>query len=267
MEKRILKLTYLRLVLVVAGMLFVMSTTSWAQRGGGRGGPPPSAQQAASYDLTGNWVSIVTEDWRWRMVTPPRGEYSSLPINQAARDFADGWDWEADASNGVECRPFGAGGIMRVPGRLQISWEDPETLRIDTDAGNQTRLFHFGDFELATEPTFQGNSVAEWVTFGGGRGRPPTSGGLKVVTTGMELGYVRWNGVPYSEDAVITEYVDNFVAFDQEWITVTTVIDDPTYFNGSFIVSSDFRKEDDDSGWNPTPCVTEPPQVLENPLG
>ena len=268
MENRILKLRHVGLALAAGTMLLATGTTGWAQRGrGGPAGPPPPAQQAAPYDLTGTWVSIVTEDWRWRMVTPPRGEYSSLPINQAARDFADNWDMDADARNGVECRPFGVGGIMRVPGRVQISWEDDETLRIDTDAGSQTRLFHFSDFDMATEPTWQGNAVAEWVMVGGGRGRPPTGGSLKVVTTGMELGYVRWNGVPYSKDAVITEYFDNFVAFDQEWFTVTTVIDDPTYFNGSFIVSSDFRKEDDDSGWNPTPCMTEPMQVPTNPLG
>src|SRR5690606_19155033 len=101
-------------------------------------------REAAPYDLTGYWVSVVTEDWRWRMMTPPSGDYASIPITAAGRQVADAWNLEADASQGNECRPFGAGGIMRVPGRLHIHWEDDDTLRIDTDAGSQTRMFHFG---------------------------------------------------------------------------------------------------------------------------
>jgi len=107
---------------------------------------------------------------------------------------------------------------MRVPGRLHITWEDDDTLRVDADAGTQTRLFHFGEFTPAREPTWQGNSTASWEMVGATRGRPPTGGSLEVVTTGMKSGYVRWNGVPHSEDALITEHYDRHSAFDQEWI-------------------------------------------------
>jgi len=178
-----------------------------------------------------------------------------------AREVADAWDLQADIERNNQCRPYGAGGIMRVPGRLHITWEDDDTLRIDTDAGRQTRLFHFGDFDSDAEPSWQGNSVAEWEMTGGGRGRPPTGGSLKVVTTAVKPGYLRWNGVPYSENAVITEYFDRYPAFGREWITVTTVIDDPLYLTERFIVTSDFRSEPDDSRWDPTPCVTDPPVV------
>lgn len=230
------------------------------------GSPPPSARERAPYDLTGNWVSIVSEDWRWRMLTPPRGDVSSVPVTPAAREVANRWDLEADLIQGNACRPFGAGGIMRLPGRLQIRWQDDNTLRIDTDAGTQTRLFHFADFTPSAEPTWQGNSVATWEMVGAVRGSPPTGGSLKVVTTGVKMGYVRWNGVPYSENAVITEYYDRHTAFDQEWFTVTTVIEDPIYFNQPFITSSHFRKETNDSKWNPTPCVTDAPvaELLES---
>lgn len=220
-----------------------------------------SAREQAPYDLTGYWVSVVTEDWRWRMLTPPVGDYASVPMTPAARQVADQWDRQADARNGNECRPYGAGGIMRVPGRLHISWADEKTLKIDTDAGTQTRLFRFGDFEAATEPSWQGNSVAEWQMTGGGRAPTPSGGSLKVVTTGIKPGYLRWNGVPYSELAVITEYFDHYAAFDQEWFTVTTVVADPRYLTEPFIVSTDFRKEPNGSGWDPTPCVTDPPVV------
>ena len=232
--------------------------TAQAQRGGATLQTP---RAAAPNDLTGYWVSIVTEDWRWRMLTPAPKDYASVPLTPAARAVADAWDPAADRANGNECRPYGAGGIMRVPGRLRVTWEDDDTLRVDTDAGTQTRLFHFGDFAPATEPTWQGNAVASWEMVGATRGRPATGGSLKVVTTGMKPGYVRWNGVPYSADAVVTEHYDRYSAFGHEWLTVTTIVDDPQYFTMPFITSSDFRREPNGSKWNPTPCVTDPPAI------
>ena len=67
-----------------------------AQRGGGRGGPPPTGRAAAPVDLTGYWVSVVTEDWRFRMVTPPKGDYASVPLNAEGRRVADTWDPSKD---------------------------------------------------------------------------------------------------------------------------------------------------------------------------
>ena len=111
-----------------------------AQRGQGRGGPPPTPRAAAPVDLTGYWVSVVTEDWRFRMVTPPKGDYASVPLNAEARRVADAWDPSKD---GV-CDAYGAAAIMRMPGRLHITWDDDNTLKIETDAGQQTRLLRFG---------------------------------------------------------------------------------------------------------------------------
>ena len=61
-------------------------------RGGGRGGPPPTAKQAAAIDLTGYWVSVITEDWKFRMVTPRKGVYELLQLNAEGRKVADSWD-------------------------------------------------------------------------------------------------------------------------------------------------------------------------------
>src|SRR4029078_1714222 len=103
-------------------------------------------------DLTGYWVSVVTEDWRWRMATPPKGDYQSLPLTAAARRVADAWDPAKDEAAGEQCKPFGAGNIIRQPGRLHITWENDNTLRIDFDAGTQTRLLHFSGSAPAGEP-------------------------------------------------------------------------------------------------------------------
>src|SRR5437763_430062 len=104
----------------------------------------PTPRGASPIDLTGNWVSIVTEDWRFRMVTPPKGDYASVPLNAAARAVADKWDPAKDEADGNACKSYGAANIMRTPGRLRISWENDTTLKIETDAGQQTRLLHLG---------------------------------------------------------------------------------------------------------------------------
>jgi hypothetical protein len=228
-----------------------------AQRGGGAG-VPQTARQAAPVDLTGNWVSVVSEDWRFRMVTPPKGDYGAVPLNAEGRKVADAWDPAKDAAAGDACRWFGAGGIMRVPTRLRISWQDDNTLKVETDAGQQVRLFRFGASQPpAGEPTWQGHSVANWELVSGGEGGRPRWGTLRVATRGMRPGYLRRNGVPYSENAVITEYYDRHtLRGGTEWFTVTSIVNDPMYLNQEFITSTDFKKEPDGSKWNPTSCET-----------
>ncbi len=222
------------------------------------GGPADlgPARDVAPIDLTGQWVSIVTEDWRFRMVTPPRNDYPGLPLNQAARAVADAWDPGRDAAEGNECKSYGAAAIMRVPGRLRISWADDSTLEIEADAGRQTRRLHFdGAPESSGEPTWQGVSEAEWVMHGAGRGQPAVNGTLKVETTGMRAGYLRKNGVPYSESARLTEYFELLTHPDgTEWLVALSILDDPEYFTTRVITSSNFRRQTDRSGWDPQPC-------------
>ena len=220
---------------------------------------PPTPRAQAPVDLTGYWVSIVTEDWRWRMVTPPKGDYASIPMTPAARKVADGWDPKRDAASGEACRAYGAGAIMRVPGRIHITWENDTTLRVDTEAGTQTRLFRFAApgpaAAAAPPPSWQGHSAAQWQISGGRRGAPPAGGSLRVVTTGLRPGYLRKNGVPYSANAVVTEYYNRTNEPNGDtWLVVTTVVEDPLYLNGRFVTSSHFKKAADGSVWNPTPC-------------
>src|SRR5215831_5555394 len=75
----------------------------------------PKPRDAAPWDLTGYWVSIVTEDWRFRMVTPGKGDYLGLPLNDAAKKVAEAWDPAKDAAAGEQCKSYGAAAIMRVP--------------------------------------------------------------------------------------------------------------------------------------------------------
>jgi hypothetical protein len=229
-----------------------------AQRGGRGQGPSPAA--AAPIDLTGYWVAIVNEDWRWRMVAPPHSDYASVPLSQEGRRVADAWDPARDG----RCEAFGAAGVMRMPTRLHITWEEEAVLRIDTDAGQQTRRVRFDPAATPSgPPDWQGHSIAEWLRPGGrGRGAGPAAaaatsyvGSLRVVTTNLREGWLRRNGVPYSDATVLTEYFDRFPGPDgSEWLVVTTIVNDPRYLTREFVTSSHFRREPDGSGWRPSPC-------------
>jgi hypothetical protein len=229
---------------------------------------PASPKDAAPIDLTGYWVSIVTEDWRYRMLTPAKGDYSSVPLNPAGRKLADAWDPAKDEQAGNQCKAYGAPAIMRIPGRVHVSWDNATTLKVETDAGTQARLFHFGsESAKKPDPSWQGYSSALWQPTGGGRTFAPggpgalrqleggEGGSLKVITTSLREGYLRKNGVPYSSNATVTEYYSRAdEANGDSWLIVTTVVTDPTYLNVPFLTSTHFKKQADAKGWDPSPC-------------
>jgi hypothetical protein len=242
----------------LSGSRFAVTVPAFSQGG---------ARQAAPEDLTGYWVSVVTEDYRWRMVTPLKGDAASVPINAAARKIVDAWDPAKDEAAGLQCKAYGAPALMRIPGRLHITWQDDNTLEIETDAGQQTRLFHFGTAApKGLEPSRQGYSAARWDP---GVGPAPAGLGfvgtgprvgarsrsLEVVTTNLLSGYLRKNGVPYSASTTVTEYYDRFSEPNgDEWFTVTTIVNDPEYLATAFVTTTDFKKEPDGSKWRPAPC-------------
>jgi hypothetical protein len=250
--------------------LFSATVVAQGPPGGRAGGPPPTGRAAARADFTGNWVSVVSEDWRWRMITPPKGDYANIPVNAEARRIGDTWDPARDEAAGEQCRAYAAPAIMREPGRLRISWQDDNTLKIETDAGQQTRLFRFGtpppNAAAGEAPSWQCYSVARWEAApravqgnGIGLGLGPRAGTqsrtLEVVTTRIRPGYLRKNGVPFSANAVLTEYFDLFKDPDGlDWFVVTSVVDDPQYLNGPWVTTSHFKKEADGSKWAPAPC-------------
>lgn len=233
---------------------------------------PPTPRSIAPTDLTGYWVAVITEDWRFRMVTPPKGDYASVPLNPEGTKAADTWDPAKDIAAGEQCRVFGAAGIMRMPVRLHLTWQDETTLRMDIDNGNQVRLFTFDTASHAlAEPGWQGVSGAEWETVAQGQrlaparanaDSPALSGSLKVVTTGMKPGYLRRNGVPYSGSTVLTEFFDRTAEPNGDsWLILTSIVDDSMYLQQPFMLTTHFKREADGSKFSPRPCEVTPPVV------
>lgn len=267
--KRIVNRAEILLLAAAATALLMTPARALAQFGFPPPQPPVNARAIAPVDLTGYWVSIVTEDWRFRMITPAKGDYASVPLNSEGKRVADTWDPAKDEASGDQCKSYGAAAIMRVPTRLRISWQDDNALRVDTDAGTQTRLLHFNvSSPPESPPQLQGHSVAEWdglrrngflnlSAFGSAPGapRPVPEGYLKVVTTQLLPGYLRKNGVPYSANAKVEEDFDSFKTPNgDKWLVITTIVTDPQYLTQPFITSTHFKKLPDASGWNPTPC-------------
>jgi hypothetical protein len=250
--------------LLVAGLA---ASADAGQRGAGPPGPaaPANARTAAPVDLTGYWVSIVTEDWIERMSpdSPPSGTGGRDAGDRAAAGSGRGRGAALPPAGADPCRVYGAGGSMRVPGRLNIAWADDNTLKIDMDAGTQSRILRFGQVPPPAQRTLQGHSVASWETgaagrggFGGRGGAPaapaaPRWGQLKVVTTQTTGGYLLSSRNTYSENAVITEYFMTHSDFGTDYMTVMTMIEDG---GNPRIVSSTFKKEPNGSKFKPTGC-------------
>ena len=137
---------------LAASAVLLLPADVQAQRGG-RGGPAPTPRATAPSDFSGYWVSVITEDWKLRMVTPNKGVYDTLTLNAEGRRVAETFDPARDEAAGEQCKAYGAGNIMRLPGRLRVSWQDDTTLKIETDAGTQTRLLRFGAGAPSGEPS------------------------------------------------------------------------------------------------------------------
>jgi hypothetical protein len=250
--------------LVTAALLLV---PAFAQPPG-RGGPPPArtAKEAAPVDFSGYWVSVISEDWRWRMVTPAKGDFAGIPFTPEGKKAGEAWNPAKEEASGDLCRAYGAAAIMRLPGRVHITWQDDSTLKIETDTGMQTRLLHFGSSAPENlPPSRQGYSVAHWEGAVRGVGLPRAGLGatregtngraLEAVTTHLLPGYLRKNGFPVSGNAVVREDFDAFAERSgQPWFVVTTIVEDPLYLQEPFVTSSNFKKQNDATGWNPRPC-------------
>jgi len=241
-----------------AWVLLTLCAASFGQRGPAA---PLTPRAAASIDLTGTWVSLITEDWRYRALTAPKGDFVSIPLNPAGRDLANAWDPAKDEAAGEQCKGYGVGGLMRLPGRLRISWQDENTLKVETDTGTQTRMLWFGTPQ-SQGGDWQGVSIANWDRPAPQLGPPQLlgapngdGGALKVVTTKMRASYLRKNGIPMSANAVITEYWDRIdVPNADPLLVIVSELVDPTYLTQPVWTSTHFRKQNDATGWNPTPC-------------
>jgi len=214
--------------------------------GRGRGPAGKTPKESAPIDLTGYWVSIVSEDWRFRMLTPAKGDHPDFLLTPEATKIADAWDAAKDQAEKDHCKAYGAANIMRVPGRFHITWADDRTLKIETDAGQQIRLLKFAPVSGPVgPPSRQGTSIASW-----------DRRALRVETSNLLPGYLQYNGVPHDANLKMVEYFDVISEPGGElWLIDDAVLTDPGYLVRSHKRSTHLRKQADSKGWDPQPCL------------
>jgi len=207
-------------------------------------------------------VAQITEDWRQRIQSAKKGDVGGIPLNANGRRVANARDPERDAASGDVCKAYGVGGILRMPGRLHITWEDDNLLKIESDAGTQTRLLSFTS-PRGQAGDWQGISTVTWdrprgAISGFMLGSPVGAGGsMKVVTTQAKPGYLSRNGAPYGASAIFTEYYDLFqIPGGDALLVVSVEVTDPEFLSGPYWYSVHFKKQADATGWAPRPCTS-----------
>jgi len=236
-------------------LVLLLVTAAVGAQGRTAQAPLSTARTTAPIDLTGQWVAIISEDWRWRMITPPKGDIVSIPLSLLGQQTAEAWDPAKDEAAGEQCKAYGAPGLMRGPIRMRISWQDDNTLKLETDYGTQTRLLRFVAATPSGPRSWQGFTSAQWIVRGGGGRGAPRFGSLKTTTNNLRPGYLRKNGVPYSERAIFTEHWDiHSLPNGDKYLVNTNVVEDPVYLQAPFQTAIHYKVERDTSKWDPTPC-------------
>lgn len=186
----------------------------------------------AQVDFSGNWAPLYHEDHPERIPGPELGDYSGIPVNEAARMRADSYD-AARISVVLEyqCRPHGGDYSMRGLANMRVEQIlDPITQQL---VGIHLRM-NFQDMQRTiwldgrehpddlAPHTFAGFSTGTW-----------DANMLNVYTTHLKPSYLRRNGLPRSDQATFT---DHWVRHG-EYLTVTTAITDPAFLTEPLVRS------------------------------
>jgi cyclase len=188
----------------------------------------------AQVDLSGEWSGRYHEDYEHRIPGPTVGDYTGLPINDAARLKADSWDASILSLREHQAKPHPSTYSLRGPANIRIRKEiDPATQR--------TIGFElFGTFGQATRtiwldgrPHPPAYAPHTWAGFSTGRWEGNT---LTVTTTHLKAGWLQRNGVAHSDRATMVEYF----ARHGDVLTVVTLVDDPIYLEEPFVRSTNW---------------------------
>jgi len=195
-----------------------------------------AAPAYAQVELSGVWQPQYHEDFTERIPGPELRDYLGLPINDAARQFADSWDPSRITLPEEQCRVHVSPYILRGPTNLRIWVEkDPKTqevlaIKMYSSTYEQTRTIWM-DGRAHPGP----NAPHTWMGFSTGR----WDGDMFIVdTTHLKQGWVRRNGVLMSDQANMTEYI----VLNGDLMTHAVVLIDPVYLTEPLVKSQEFGR-------------------------
>jgi hypothetical protein len=181
------------------------------------------------------------------MEGPELGDYLGLPINDAARLYADSWDASLLALPENQCRPIRDDYPSRGPAQMRISKQvDGPTQQIVAyrmllSWMTQERIIYMDGRPHPPEyaaHTWQGFSTGHW-----------EGNMLTATTTHLKAGWIRRNGVPRSEKATLTEHWIRHGSY----LTLVSIVNDPVYLTAPFIRTTNFVLEPEQQ-IAPFPC-------------
>jgi hypothetical protein len=183
---------------------------------------------SAQVDFSGEWAPRFHEDQPERVPGPPLGDYLGLPINDAARLRADSWDASMMTLPEWQCRPHSADYIWRGPSQLTIRKEENPLTR-------EITAFHAEWLRSIDNPVFldgrerpPDDALHSWGGFATGKWEGDM---LTVTTTHLKTGWIRRNGIPRSDRAVLTEH---WIRHD-DYLTLMSIVTDPAYLTEPFV--------------------------------
>jgi hypothetical protein len=206
---------------------------------------PATAGREWPIDLEGVWAPLIHEDATLRGPGPAKGDYAGLPINAEARRVADAWDPGEQLDDENQCRSHTAVYMMRSPFKFEIIHSD-NMLVLTSESFEQVRTVYLDGREhhpKESPKTRMGDSIGWW-----------EGDTLVVETTNMERGYIERNGVPHSEDAVLTEYFTRQSGSFGDLLTIVQVVEDPQYLSQALVRSISFRRVPEGK-LEPYPCT------------
>ena len=192
----------------------------------------------AQVSFVGDWSGRYHEDQPDRVPGEEPGDFSGLPINDAARMFGDSWDVARHSVLEHQCAPYTLPYMFFGPNQFRI-WEEknPDTqelVSIEMYMGTyqQRRTIWLDGRPHPPEyapHTYMGFSTGEW-----------NGDTLTITTTHIKAGYFRRGGMPASDRTVVVEH----------WIrhgnllSQVTIATDPVYLTEPYIRSQEFVQMD-----------------------
>ena len=193
-----------------------------------------AAPAAAQVDFSGEWAPRMWEDQPERVPGPELGDFSGIPVSEAARLRAEAWDASIQTLPEWQCRPHSADYIWRGPSNLRI-WKEIDPVSREITA------YHAEWLRSVDAPVYldgrahpPDDALHTWAGFSTGRWEGDM---LTITTTHLKEGYLRRNGLPRSDKATLTQHWIR----NGDFLTVVTVVNDPVYLTEPFIRTTDYE--------------------------